>query len=151
MKAWEIVRLSDRPALAEEAAQWFHGKWGIPLGAYRESIARSIAQPDGVPMWFVALSGGQIAGGLGVIDNDFHRRPDLTPNICAVYVEPAFRHRGLARALLDAACSRLAVMGITDTYLITTHTAFYERCGWDFLCLVEENDGGIVRMYHRMC
>ena len=92
MKAWEIVRLSDRPALAEEAAQWFHGKWGIPLGAYRESIARSIAQPGGVPLWLVALSGGQIAGGLGVIDNDFHRRPDLTPNICAVYVEPAFRH-----------------------------------------------------------
>ena len=86
-----------------------------------------------------------------MIDNDFHRRPDLTPNICAVYVEPAYRHRGLARALLDAACSRLAVMGITDAYLITMHTAFYERCGWDFLCLVEENDGGIVRMYHRMC
>ena len=151
MKEWEIVRLSDRPALAEEATQWFHGKWGIPLGAYRESIARSIARPDGVPMWFVALSGGQIAGGLGVIDNDFHRRPDLTPNICAVYVEPAFRHRGLARALLDAACGRLSGMGIKDAYLITTHTAFYERCGWTFLGMVEENDGGMARMYHKAC
>ena len=151
MKAWEIVRLSDRPALAEEAAQWFHGKWGIPLGAYRESIARSIAQPDGVPFWLLALDAGRIVGGLGVIDNDFHKRPDLTPNLCAVYVDPAYRRRGLARALLDAACARLAGLGITDAYLITTHTACYERCGWEFIGMVEENDGGMARMYHKAC
>lgn len=32
-----------------------------------------------IPNWFIA--------GAGVIENDFHNRPDLTPNICALYVE----------------------------------------------------------------
>ena len=30
----ELVRLTDRPQLKEQAAQWFHQKWGVPLAAY---------------------------------------------------------------------------------------------------------------------
>lgn len=32
----------------------------------------------------------------GSIENDFHDRKDLTPNICAVYTEEAYRGRGIA-------------------------------------------------------
>lgn len=32
----------------------------------------------------------------GSIANDFHDRKDLTPNICAVYTEEAYRGRGIA-------------------------------------------------------
>ena len=40
--------------------------------------------------------------------------------------------------------------GIDTLYLITDHTSFYERYGWEFLCLVEEEEGGLCRMYvHR--
>lgn len=35
---YEIVRLTDRPELKEQAAVWFHEKWGIPLEAYMESM-----------------------------------------------------------------------------------------------------------------
>ena len=31
---YKIVRLTDRPELKEQAARWFHEKWGIPLEAY---------------------------------------------------------------------------------------------------------------------
>ena len=31
----QIVRLSDCPEKMEQAAQWFHEKWKIPIGAYR--------------------------------------------------------------------------------------------------------------------
>ena len=37
-----------------------------------------------VPQWYVAIENGRIIGGLGVIENDFHMRVDLTPNVCAV-------------------------------------------------------------------
>lgn len=73
-------------------------------------------------------------GGLGVIANDFHRRTDLTPNICAVHVEPRARGRGVARALIDRAC------------LITGHDCFYGHSGWKFYGMAEENDGGWIRM-----
>ena len=38
--------------------------------------------------------------------------------------------------------------GITPLYLVTDHTSFYERYGWEFLCLVH-NDGEqqMSRMY----
>ena len=29
------------------------------------------------------------------------------------------------------------------------HTSFYERCGWEFDGMIEENDGSPIRLYHR--
>ena len=95
-----IVRLADAPQKKEQAARWFHEKWGVPLDAYLQSMEESLAQSGPVPAWYLALEGGQIAGGLGVIENDFHERKDLAPNICAVYVEERARRRGIAGALL---------------------------------------------------
>lgn len=147
---WELVCLRDCPAWKERAVVWFHDKWRIPEEAYRQSIQACLACPSGIPQWYLVVRGdGEIIAGLGVIENDFHRRPDLRPNVCAVYVEPAYRGRGIARAMLDFVCGDLAALGETDAYLLTDHTAFYERCGWSFLCMVEEDGGGQARMYHR--
>lgn len=38
-------------------------------------------------------------------------------------------------------------MGFIRCTLITDHTSFYERYGWEYLCMVEEDDGGTTRMY----
>ena len=103
-----------------------------------------------MPQWYVALKGEQIIGGLGVIENDFHKRKDLTPNVCALYVEEECRRQGIAGKLLDHVCRDMREKGIDTLYLITDHTSFYERYGWEFLCLVEEEGGGLCRMYvHR--
>ena len=37
--------------------------------------------------------------------------------------------------------------GIDTLYLITDHTSFYERYGWEYLCTVNEEGGGTARMY----
>ena len=34
----DILRISRHPELLPQAAAWFHGKWGIPLSAYEESM-----------------------------------------------------------------------------------------------------------------
>ena len=38
-------------------------------------------------------------------------------------------------------------MGIERLYLVTDHTDFYERYDWDFLEMVQDNEGIPVRMY----
>lgn len=39
--------------------------------------------------------------------------------------------------------------GITPIYLVTDHTSFYERYGWEFLCMVQGDDeANITRMYY---
>ena len=131
----ELICLCDRPELIETAAQWFHKKWGVPLAAYLESMNDSLTA-NAVPRWYVMLGDtGEIIGGLGVIENDFHDRPDLRPNVCAVYVEPAHRCKGIAGRLLERVCSDMAALGEPVLYLLTDHDSFYERYGWEFYCM----------------
>ena len=146
-----IVKLRDMPSVKEQAAQWFHEKWGVPLEAYRESMEDCLAGRSAVPQWYIAMEGERVIGGLGVIENDFHDRKDLTPNVCAVYVEPDKRCQGVAGALLQCACSDMKKLGIPVVYLVTDHTAFYERYGWEFLCMVQGvGEPDMTRMYiHR--
>lgn len=147
----EIWKIREHEEMADQAARWFHQKWGIPLEAYEESIEECLKRKSPVPQWYLAVEQGKIAGGLGVIENDFHDRKDLAPNICAVYVEEAFRCRGIAGALLDCVCEDMRLFGINTLYLVTDHTSFYERYGWEFLCMVQgDGEEEKTRMYvHR--
>lgn len=146
----DIINLNDHPELTQRYAQWQHEKWGIPMEAYLDSLEEAKTSETGVPAWYAVLDGaGNIVAGLGAIENDFHRRKDLTPNVCAVYTEESHRKQGLARLLLNHICQELAKKGIHDAYLLTDHTDFYEHCGWKFFLMVEEDGGGTARMYHK--
>ncbi len=146
-----IIRLKDQPELLTAAAQWFHEKWGIPSEAYLESMQQCLAGNHPVPQWYLALEQDRIIGGLGVIENDFHNRKDLTPNVCAVYTEEDRRLQGIAGALLARVCSDMKEQGIDTLYLLTDHTSFYERYGWEFFCMVQgDGEPEPSRMYiHR--
>ena len=144
----EIIKLREHAEYADAAAAWFHSKWGIPQQAYADSIADCLRGEKAVPQWYLALEDGNIVGGLGVIENDFHDRPDLTPNVCAVYVEEAYRCRGIAGKLLDTVCLDMHSFGIDTLYLLTMHTSFYERYGWCHICMVQgDGDEELSRMY----
>ncbi|MGI6108152.1 MAG: GNAT family N-acetyltransferase [Lachnospiraceae bacterium] len=145
-----FVTLRDEPRLKDKAAEWFHGKWGVPVEAYTSCMEDYLRRRTEYG-WYLCLDGGKIAGGLGVIDNDFHDRKDLTPNICAVYTEEEYRSRGIAGRLLGMAVGDLKSKGIAPVYLITDLTGFYEQYGWEFYCMVqEEGQPGRTRMYiHR--
>ena len=145
---YEIIRLTDKPEIKEQAAQWFHEKWGIPLEEYAESMDECLSGNKPVPQWYVAMEQNRIIGGLGVIENDFHDRKDLAPNVCAVYTEKDRRCEGVAGALLDYACADMKEKGIDTLYLITDHVGFYERYGWEFFGMVKEDgNSNMIRMY----
>ena len=145
--ALRLLPLREQPALLEQAVAWFASKWSVPAAAYRESMTACLAGGD-VPQWYLLLDAqGTIAGGAGVIENDFHDRPDLAPNLCALYVEPEHRGRGLAGVLLNGIRADMAARGIETLYLVTDHTAFYERHGWQFLTAVNCDDGCQSRLY----
>lgn len=146
---YNVINLSARPERTEELAGWFHEKWGIPAEAYLESMN---AVGDAVPQWYAAIQDGRIIGGAGVIENDFHDRADLSPNVCAVYVEPDCRGCGVAGAILDYICRDMAARGVGTLYLVTDHDSFYERYGWEFLCMVQgDGEDKPSRMYvHKM-
>ena len=142
--------LRDCPERMEQAARWFHSKWRVPEEAYLACMTAYLHRETEYG-WYLCLNGEQIVGGMGVIENDFHDRKDLTPNVCAVYTEEAWRKRGIAGRLLNMVVEDMRAKGVSPLYLVTDHTGFYERYGWEFLCMVQgDGEPGMTRMYiHR--
>lgn len=141
----QIINLKDHPHMIRQASLWFHEKWQIPASAYESSMQESLTQT--IPSWYVMIHNDIIIAGIGIIENDFHKRIDLTPNICALYVKEEYRHQGIAGKLLQHVCDDMKDVGIDTLYLITDLTSFYEKYNWKFLCMVEDDDGLFTRMY----
>ena len=97
----EILAIREHEEFIKKAAAWFHEKWGIPAAEYQKSMDACRSNKESIPQWYIAVEKNRIIGGIGVIENDFHDRPDLTPNICALYVEQDYRCHGLAGRLRD--------------------------------------------------
>lgn len=150
MTDYQYITLRERKELLITAAEWFNAKWGVPTEAYLECMNEYL-QGDTEYGWYLCVDNERIVGGLGVIENDFHNRKDLTPNICAVFVEEKYRSQGIAGKLLNMAVDDLRIKGISPVYLLTDHIGFYERYGWEFLCMVQgDGEPQMSRMYiHR--
>ena len=161
MSEYIYITLREKPELEKEAAAWFHGKWGVPEEAYLECMDAYLAGETELG-WYLCLKrggqrsgrptpddpAGQIVGGLGVIENDFHDRKDLSPNVCAMYVEEAHRKQGIAGRLLNMAVEDLRSKGISPVYLVTDHTGFYERYGWEYFCPAQgDGEDHLTRLY----
>lgn len=151
-KEYRIIKIKEHKELVAQASEWFHEKWNIPKEAYMDSMEDCIKDISPVPQWYIVLDREKIIAGIGVIENDFHDRKDLTPNICAVYVEKEYRNHGIAGDMLKYICDDFKSMGIDTLYLITDHTDFYERYDWKFLCMVQGvGEPYMTRMYiHKM-
>lgn len=147
MQEYKYITLREQPALKDAAASWFNSKWGVPKEAYLECM-ESYLNKETEYGWYLCLDGDKIIAGMGVIENDFHDRKDLVPNVCAVYTEETYRGKGIAGNLLNMVVDDMKDKGITPIYLVTDHTGFYERYGWEFLCMVQgDGEPDMTRMY----
>ena len=150
MSRYTYITLRENPQLKNSAAEWFHHKWQVPQEAYLECMEAYLNHKTEYG-WYLCLDGEKIIAGLGVIENEFHDRKDLMPNVCAVYTEKDYRCQKIAGHLLHMVVDDMKSKGITPLYLVTDHTSFYERYGWEFLCMVQgDGEPNMARMYmHR--
>lgn len=147
MKEYRYITLKEAPELKNMAAEWFHSKWGVPKDSYLECMNAYLNEETEYG-WYLCLDGEMIVAGMGVIENDFHDRKELAPNVCAVYTEEEYRCKGIAGNLLNMVVEDMKAKGITPIYLVTDHTNFYERYGWEFFCMVQGDDEPeMTRMY----
>ena len=150
MPHYQYITLRDVPEWMLPAAEWFHNKWGIPTEAYLECM-EAYLHDETEYGWYLCLNGNQIVGGMGVIENDFHDRKDFVPNVCAVFTDEKYRNQGIAGNLLNMVVDDMKSKGISPIYLVTDHIGFYEKYGWEFLCMVQgDGEPYMTRMYiHR--
>ena len=147
MKEYKYITLKEEPTIKELAAEWFHNKWGVPTEAYLECMDAYLHNETEYG-WYLCLDGNLIIGGLGVIENDFHDSKDLAPNVCAVFTEDKYRCQGIAGNLLNMVVNDMKAKGVSPIYLVTDHIGFYEKYGWEFLCMVQgDGEPDMTRMY----
>lgn len=133
----EIVNIRNKVNLYLSAAQFFNSAFNIPIETYLESFKES--ENATIPQWFVAIYDNKVIGGIGVIENDFHPRTDLSPNICAFIVDEYFRNQGIGRKLFEKILKYCFDLGYNQVYLITNHTSLYEKYGGVFYTQINED------------
>lgn len=147
MPKYRYINIQEYPDLIPEAASWFHEKWGIPFSAYYASMKDGVINQKIVPSWYLCLDQAKIVAGMGVIENDFHQRIDLSPNICAVYTDENYRHQKIAGNLLNLVIQDLSKNGINTVYLVSDLNGFYEQYGFKYLDKVLMDDGSVSNIF----
>ncbi len=130
----EIVTIVDRPDLIPAAARWQWEQWGrknnVPIEQV-EAFMASHTATSGPPQCFVLLDDGVPAAVATLEHHDLDARPDLTPWLANLVVDPAFRGRGHAIRLVQHTEAACRAAGLPRFYLNTESAApLYARLGW---------------------
>jgi GNAT superfamily N-acetyltransferase len=142
-----IVCIRDFPDLLERAVDYFSERWKIDKLTYYISIKDNIYTEKAYPRWYLMLCEEEIVGGYGMIENDFMKRTDLYPWLCALYIEPHLRGKGLGGKLLEHSIFEGVKHGFEKIYLNTDHIGYYEKYGWLYIGDSEHLSGDMVRVY----
>ena len=98
-----------------------------------------------IPTALVAHEADTFVGTVSIIACDEDARPQYTPWIAALWVEPDHRHRGIGAALVDRAVALAFDNGAGRVYLLSGphRRSFYEGLGWTVLEMLPD-DGMVI-------
>jgi GNAT superfamily N-acetyltransferase len=145
----QTIAVSDRPGLAPTVARWRVDAFFAYAGGYtaEEMTALILAPPVGPEEAFVLFDHGQPVGTAGLVRSDLDTRPDLTPWLAGLFVEPAFRGRGHATALIRRVETFALAASVPILWLYTgTAEPLYLRLGWQRVGIEQENGQAVVLM-----
>jgi len=132
-----ILSVREHPEKARNFIAYCQKRWAseASMKVYEDCILSCLHSPSPLPQWYLLMDGEEIAGGAGLIVNDFISRMDLWPWLCALYIETEYRGHALGSLLLEHARADAKKLGFTNLYLCTDHVGYYERYG--FACLAQ--------------
>ncbi|MBR0645587.1 GNAT family N-acetyltransferase [Plastoroseomonas hellenica] len=144
-----ILTVSERPDLAPIVARWrVEAFFDYPGGWTVETMTAAIlAPPDGPEETFVLFDQDRPVGTAGLVREDLETRPDLTPWLAAVFVEPACRGRGYASALVRQVEAFARAASVPVLWLYTRAAEpLYARLGWQRVGLERDGNHDVVLM-----
>ena len=146
----KIINVRKQPEFLPQAIAYFAKSWGNkPI--YQDCITHSLSTPNPLPVWYLLIddSGEEatIAGGVGLITNDFISRMDLWPWLCALRIEENYRGQNLSALLIAQLKADVAAMGFPNLYLATDHVGFYEKHGFEYIGDGYHPWGDVSRIY----
>ncbi len=129
---FRITAVSDHPELAPVVAAWLVDAFGNPDRRTADEMTTLIlAPPVGPEETFVLFDQERPVGTASLAHRDLETRPDLTPRLAGVFVQPAFRGRGYATALVRRVEAFASAASVPALWLYTwTAEPLYARLGW---------------------
>ena len=79
---------------------------------------------------FAALCGGAVVGFCTLLETDYYPENRYWPWISTIFVDEAFRGRGICGGLIRAAEQHALAAGFRAVYIPSDMTGFYERYGY---------------------
>jgi len=134
-----ISDLGDHLSWLPVLARWHYDQWGPLTGADSfngyVALLTKAATSRTVPSVLVAVSEGQLLGSANLVASDLPARPELTPWLAQLFVEPTRRRAGVGAVLVRAILDRARQCGHPRVYLYTSGTlpAYYSRLGWQLV------------------
>ncbi len=150
-----ISPLTDKPEYLQKLATWHHAEWSYlnPERTFEERLAEMKLDLAGnaVPATYFAEIDGQLAGSATILDDDMSTRPELGPWLASVFVDPQYRHRGIASALVRKIMQHATQADINMLYLYTPgQEALYEQLGWQYFSRENYNGTDVTIMSVRL-
>lgn len=133
--AYDLSDLNDRPDFSADVADRVWRAWwaekGIALD-YIAGLVRENLNENGFPFAIVAHDGNVFLGTASVIVSDMEERPNYTPWVAAVWVDPQHRGKGVGGAMVGQAAAQAFKQGFETVYLcaLPEKSGFYEKLGW---------------------
>ncbi len=130
-----IVSTSDRPDLVPVVAHWlWEAFWqdsGKPFETLLDAVRESSVTTCLMPRTFVMLANDEPVGTASLVAHDLDERPDLTPWLAGVFVEPHARGRGYAGCLISVVEREARSASVATLWLYTNKAErIYARAGW---------------------
>lgn len=135
-EAVRIEPLADHEDAIPTIARWHYEQWGrkSPTRSVESAAARlrGHLRRDATPLTLVALAGDVLVGSAALICQDMKdARPELSPWLADVFVDPARRRRGVASALVAALVEKARALGVETLHLYTPdQEKLYARFGF---------------------
>lgn len=135
-----IINLSDAPQHIPTIAAWHQTQWGYlnPGSSVESRIIKMQRYIKGaaMPTMYICVDGKTVLGTAALVESDMDSHPELSPWLASVYVDAAYRKRGIGAKLVKQVVAEARAQGFSTLYLFTPDQAhFYQELGWQFIAL----------------
>ncbi len=149
----KVISVRENPEYCATAIQYLQQTWAeVPPIVYEDCVTHSLKSPNSLPQWYLLEKNGVIIGCAGLVPNDFISRMDLTPWVCALYIDENHRGKAYGLLLIEKAKEDAANAGYEHLYLCTDHIGYYEKYAFKYIGLGYhpwEEESRIYELYLR--